>query len=187
VLQCVAVCCSVLQCVAVCCRVLQCVAVGVQTDVSTYISGGARTQILFCVLQCAALCCRVLQGVAVCAVCCSVLQCVAVCCSVLQCVAMCARTQAAPYISGGRNQHTPLCVAVRCSALCCVAVCCNVCVHSRLINLSASTRTRILPCARTHGARSSCGPTFQHPEYCQCSVGHVLACSDIPRDDGRAH
>jgi len=44
---------------------------------------------LFCdVLRCeiCAVCCSVLQCVAVC---CSVLQCVAVCCSVLQCAAVC--------------------------------------------------------------------------------------------------
>ena len=74
------------------------------------------------VLHCVAVCCRVLQCVAVCcsvlqclAVCCRVLPCVAVCCSVLQCVAVCCSVLQ--------------CVAVCCSVLRCVAVCCSVLQH----------------------------------------------------------
>jgi len=107
VLQCVAVCCSVLQCVAVCCieentyvheslhiyvwreHIYGCGHIhgcgGRDREGKTAGSDDSRechsTDSIAC-----AVCCSVLQCVAVC---CSVLQCVAVCCSVLQCVAVC--------------------------------------------------------------------------------------------------
>jgi len=85
------------------------------------------------VLQCVAVCCSVVQCVAVC---CSVLQCVAVCCSVLRCLwdvkGMCWEVPICNMRRVGRQHEVCIlctvyrCVAMCCSVLQCVAVCCSV-------------------------------------------------------------
>ena len=79
------------------------------------------------VLQCVAACCSVLQCAAVCrnvlqcvAACCSVLRCVAVCCSVAQCVAVGCSALRCDAVWCSVLQ----CGAVRCSGVQCVEVCC---------------------------------------------------------------
>jgi len=121
VLPCVAVCCNVLskrdmkvrrgERVAVCCNVLQCVAIsspqyrrGDHSDIEANIltlhrvctCRRAHVYVQHTATHCTATHCHTLQHTyIVCAVCCSVLQCVRegtsrrVCCSVLQCVAVC--------------------------------------------------------------------------------------------------
>jgi len=87
------VCCSVLQCVAVCGSVLQCVVacrtichgllvvIRIAINCASQLAKHSHNKAWWC-----AVCCSVLQCVAVC---CSLLQCVVVCCSALQCVVAC--------------------------------------------------------------------------------------------------
>jgi len=102
------------------------------------------------VLQCVAVCCSVLPYVAVSchvlqwvAVCCRVLQCAAACCSALQCVAMC------------------------CSVLPCVAVCC-------------SALQRVVVCYSVLQRVAMCCSVLQCVAVC-CSVfqGAAVRCSTI--------
>jgi len=92
-----------LQYVAACCSVLQRIAVCLQRIAQPRNRRLEMCAVCCSVLQCVTVCYSVLQCVTVwysvlqcVAVCCSALQCVAVCCSALQCVAVCLQRIAQP-------------------------------------------------------------------------------------------
>ena len=89
----------------------------------------AKCAVCCSVLQCVAMCCIVLHCAAVC---CSVLQCVAVCCSLLQCVAVCSSVlqrvadDDKQLVETAQVREGKTVGRVYC-VLQCVAMCCNVC------------------------------------------------------------
>ena len=132
--QCVAVGRSVLQCIAACCSVWQyceaegntsssdfCVSIAgsIYPELETQKNGHIQYVCTVCLY------CEISSKLYVCAVCCSVLQCVAVCCSVCAACLYCEiSNMCVDRYCKVRHMHIRhVCVTVCCSVLQCVAVC----------------------------------------------------------------
>jgi len=155
-----AVCCNVLQCVAVCCVVCCSLIRGKMN----YLPPRMSLPTHMCgVLQCAAVRCSVLRSVLqcdaskkwliyphewviphTCAVCCSVLQCVAVCCVV--CCSLMRKKMT--YLNPRMSHPTHMCGVLHCAAVCCSVLRsvlqCDACLNESFTPTNKSSYTYVL-------------------------------------------